>query len=254
MKKLLWSIVVLGFLAAFISDRGGCQRPLPWNKAHCEEMEQEILDTTVRIAFHGVIEIEDSRDMIQIKGTISHATVKDGRYLLTHNHFGIPLSQLQIFNRYANRSFSGVSVYRLDGTAVLDHAPLDTFTVVSEKGETVLLDFGTIAGEGYFAHVGIASAEVTKACTARLAPNTEVALIDWDEQRHTRVVWAQIQTVYQEKGLSLMQIDHFIETGASGGGVFLHNQHIGNNWARIIETDLNTGNVSQQLTLVALNS
>ncbi len=217
-------------------------------------MEQKILDATVRIAFHGSIETEDGYDMIQIKGTISHATVKDGRYLLTHNHFGIPLSQLQIFNRYANRSFTGVSVYRLDGTTVLDHAPLDAFTVVSEKGETVLLDFGTIAGEGFFAHADIVSAEVAKAGTARFAPDTEVALIDWDGQGQTQVVWAQIQTVYQEKGLSLMQINHFIETGASGGGVFLNNRHIGNNWARIVETDLNTGDVSRRLTLVALNS
>ena len=254
MKKLLWSIVVLGLLTNFISVRSGCQRPLPWNKAHCKEMEQKILDATVRIVFHGSIEIEDGYDVIQIKGTVSHATVRDGRYLLTHNHFGIPLSRLQIYNRYANRSFTGVSVYRLDGTAVLDHAPLDVFTVVREKGETVLLDFGTIAEEGYFEHVGVASAEVAQVDTARLTPDTEVALIDWDEQSRTRVVWARIQTVYQERGLSLMQIDHFIGMGASGGGVFLHNQHIGNNWARIIETDQNTGSVSQQFSIVALNS
>jgi len=246
-------MVVIGILAGFISSRGGCQRPWPWQRAECVAMEEAILSATVRIVFNGSIELEDGYDTREIKGTISHATVIDGRYLLTHNHFGIPLSQIQIYNRYAQNSFTGVSVYKLDGSAVLDQVSLDSFTVVSEQGETVLLDFGTTAGEGVFTQAGLGSATAAAAGSKQLAPGMEVALIDWDGQGHTRVVWAEIETIYEDKGLSLMRVDHFIELGASGGGVFLDSQHIGNNWARVTESTLRTGQVIQQDTRVALN-
>lgn len=254
MKKLLSGIMLLGALTAFVSGRGMCQRPLPWHRTNCIAMEQTILDATVRIEFHGTIEIDDSYGVTQINGTISHATVINSRYLLTHNHFGIPLSQIKVFEQHAAKSFSGVSVYKLDGTAVLDHAALNSFTVVEERDESVLLDFGTIQEEGFFTQVGIASAKSGNFEDGLLQPNTEIGLIDWDGEENTRIVWAPIQTVYQDTGLAFIQIEHFIELGASGGGVFLQDKHIGNNWARVTETDLNTGDITQQFTLVALNS
>jgi hypothetical protein len=256
MKKLLWLIMVLVLLSGsgFIYISGSCQRPLPWQKEHCQEMEQAILDATVRIVFHGSIEIENGYEVQQIPGTISHATVVDGRYLLTHNHFGIPLSQVQLYNRHSNGGFQGVSVYRLDGTAVLDHAPLDIFVVTAEKGETVLLDFGTVADEGLFKRADVSSAQVVPSDAVRLVPGTEVAQVDWDRQSHTEVTWTQIQTVYQDDGLPLMQVDHLIESGASGGGVFLNGKHIGNNWGHIIFDNPNRNPVRQRLSLVALNT
>ncbi len=217
-------------------------------------MEQAILDTTVRIVFHGSIEIDDGYDTIQINGTISHGTVIDGRYLLTHNHFGIPLSQIQIYNRHANKSFTGVSVYRLDGTAVIENASMDVFRVANESNESVLLDFGTVTGQGFFAQAGIKSAKIGASTNGRLRPHTEIGLIDWDGQTNSLVVWVQVKAIYQDDGQTFVQADHFIELGASGGGVFLNNQHIGNNWARMTETDLNTGKVTQKLTLIALNA
>ncbi|MCP4417552.1 MAG: hypothetical protein GY805_13090 [Chloroflexi bacterium] len=256
MKKLLWFIILLGFAVTtkFVFDDNTCQRPLPWQKQKCEEIEKAILNATVRITFHGWIEIDNRDDVERIYGTISHATVVDGRYLLTHNHFGIPLSQVHVYEQHANRSFTGVSVHRLDGTAVIDRAPLDAFTVIDENGETVMLDFGTVAGEGVFAHAGVASAQVSRSDKVRLHPGTEVAQIDWDRQGNTKIIWTQTQTVYEDNGLPVMRVEHFIELGASGGGVFLNGQHIGNNWGRIIETDLNTGTDRRQLSLVALNS
>ncbi|MCP4359147.1 MAG: hypothetical protein GY796_14120 [Chloroflexi bacterium] len=256
MKKLLWLTILLGLgvMTGFISDGGSCQRPLPWQKQQCEEMEQAILKTTVRIALHGWIEI-DSRDRVErIYGTISHATVIDGQYLLTHNHFGIPLSQLDVYSQHANSSFTGVSVYRLDGTAVLDHAPLDVFVIASETGETTLLDFGAVAGEGFFTHADIGSAQIADNDTNQLHPGAEVAQIDWDGQDHTQVVWTQIKTIYRDSGLPRMEVNHFIELGASGGGVFLNGKLIGNNWGRIIESSPDTDTVRHQLSLVALNS
>ncbi len=250
MKQLLCGLVLVGLLAGFIKDRGRCRQPWPWQEEACAAREEAILNATVRIVFHGSIEREDGYDTREIKGTISHATVIDGRYLLTHNHFGIPLSQIQTYNRYAQCSFSGLSVYRLDGSLVVDHGPLESFVVVSERGETVVLDFGEVAGEGFFTHASVNSAAVARAGSTRLTPGTEVALIDWDGDGHTEVVWAQVQSVYEDKGLPLMRIDRFVELGASGGGVFLDDQHIGNTWARVTEANL----IRKQHTRVALNA
>jgi len=80
-------------------------------------------------------------------------------------------SQIKIYNRDARRSFSGVSIYRLDGSQLVDHAALDTFAVISEWGEMVMLDFGTIAGETFFTHAGVVSTEVEGAA-APVAINT----------------------------------------------------------------------------------
>ena len=103
MKKRLWLTIVLGVLlvTGFASESGTCRRPTPWHAAQCRAQEDAILAATVRLAIHGWIEIEDGYDVIRIPGTISHGTVIDGRYLLTHNHFGLPLSQLLTFNHHA---------------------------------------------------------------------------------------------------------------------------------------------------------
>lgn len=79
MGLLLVMIIVL-VIGLGLKDES-CKRPLPWHKQHCAEMEQAILGATVRFALHGWIEVETGYDFEQIKGTISHATVVDGRYL-----------------------------------------------------------------------------------------------------------------------------------------------------------------------------
>lgn len=254
MRKVLWLILVLGASLTMGFRGGSCQRPLPWQIQRCGAMEEAILDATVRIVFHGAVEVDDRYGAERINGGISHATVLDGRYLLTHNHFGILLGQASLYNRFANRGFSGVSVYRLDGTAVLDQAPLDSFRVVVESEESLLLDFGSVAGEGFFTHAGIGSAQAVVGDAVGLYPGAEVAQIDWDGHSATQVVWTRVQTVYREAGLPLLQVDNFIELGASGGGVFFQGKLVGNNWARIVETEKDTGVVKRRITLVALNS
>ena len=252
----MWFLTVMGFvlLVGFASKGHSCKRPLPWNIQDCHEVEQAILDATVRIVLHGWVEVEMGYDVERINGTISHATVVDGRYLITHNHFGIPLSQVMLYNQRANGEFTGVSVYRLDGTVILDHASLDSFAVIAEMGETVVLDFGTVAGEGFFTQAGVGSVQSISTRTTQLDPGTEVAQVDWDREGHTRVIWAKVKKVYRENGISLIRVDHVIQLGASGGGVFLDGRHIGNNWGNLMETNLNTGDAIQRLSLVALNS
>ena len=255
MTKLIGFTVVLGvvLVAGLALLQGTCRRPMPWRVAECRAREQAILDATVRLAIHGWIEVEDGNGVTHISGTISHATVIDGRYLLTHNHFGLPLSRVLLYNRHASGGFTGVSVYRADGTVVLDQAPLESFVVAEEWGESLLLDFGEVDGRGFFTHAGVRSAPAASAGALRLARGVEVAQIDWDRQGHTRVEWTKVRAVYQENGLPLLRVNHFIELGASGGGVFLDGRHIGNNWGRVTETNLDTGAVRQALTLVALN-
>ncbi len=255
MKKAMWFLTVIGLVGmmGLKLKNESCKRPLPWNKRHCLAVEQAILDATVRVVLHGWVEVETGYDVERICGGISHATVVDGRYLITHNHFGIPLSQVITYNQHANVEFTGVSVYRLDGIIILDHAPLDSFAIIAEKGETVVLDFGTAAGEGFFTQASVGSAQSSSTRAAQLALGTEVAQVDWDRQGHTQVVWVKVKRAYQENGISLIQVDHFIHLGASGGGVFLDGQHIGNNWGNFVETNHNTGVVLQKLGLVALN-
>jgi hypothetical protein len=85
-----------------------------------------------------------------------------------------------------------------------------------------------------------------------LYPGAEVALIDWDKAE-TWVVWGRVELVQEEDGLPVARVDHFIEKGSSGGGVFLNGVHIGNNRGRIIQTNRRTDEEQRRLSLVALN-
>ncbi len=244
MKKVIGLVMVMSIVFVVGLLKGeSCKRPLPWHKQQCEEIEQTILDSTVRIALHGWVEVENGYDVERIHGTISHATVVDGRYLITHNHFGIPLSQVLLYSRHANGEFTGVSIFLLDGTAVLDQGSIESFVVIAEQGETAVLDFG----EGFFTSLGLHSATVAGETAVSLQAGMEVAQIDWDRKGHTRIVWTKIDTIYAKDNLPLIRVQHFIELGASGGGVFVNGVHIGNNWGRI------TSQNGQQLSVVALN-
>lgn len=257
MKKLLFLIVLLtvgwGVLIGSESGARSCSRPLPHQKRQCQKMEVEILEATVRIQLHGAIEIEDGYEWHVIHGTISHGTVSGGRYLVTHDHFGIPLSQVSLYDQAANGEFTGVSVYKLNGEPILSRAPLTSFTVVEEKGETAVLDFGTVGGQGFFSWAGVRSAEFASWESVKLQPGMEVAQIDWDGEGRTYVVWTQISDIVTANGLPLVHVQNYIGSGASGGGVFLDGVHIGNSWSRVMLTGKTSGAVLGQFSIVALN-
>lgn len=250
MKRMMVLIIVLlgGSLAAFVPKSATCARPLPSRAAHCREMEAAILAATVRLAIHGRIEVENGYDIRQISGTVSHATVVSGRYLITHNHFGLPLSQVLLYNQHANGGLSGASVYRLDGTLVLDHGPISAFRVVFEEGETVILDFGP----DFFGRAGIPSIPVASGKAAGLTAGREVGIVDLDSQGHTCLVWTDVEAVYPAGDLTLMRTTHGIHVGASGGGVFLDGRHIGNNWGLVVRPAGGQGEMVER-TLVAVN-
>jgi hypothetical protein len=252
MKKSMVVLMVLamGLLAGFLPKDASCRTPLPWQAAGCRQIEEAILAATVRISIHGELEIESGYEVQLIKGTVSHATVVDGRYLITHNHFGIPLSQALLYSRHANGGFTAVSLHRLDGTTVLDHGSIDSFEVVAEYGETTVLDFG----QGFFSRAGIASSMTAEENELQLPPGSEVAQIDWDDQGHTKVVWTEVTTSYTIDGRTVVRVENYIRLGASGGGVFLDGVHIGNNWGRISRPAAENGAPATQFSLVALNS
>ena len=258
MNKKLFVIALMGIgfglLMAFSPQDSTCGGPLPHGLPNCQEMERQILSATVRIQFHGRIEIEDGYNSQRINGTLSHATIVKGRYLVTHNHFGIPLSQAVQYGRYANGGFTGVSIYKLDGEPVLSHAPLTTFSVVSEAGETTTLDFGVIEGQGLFARAGLTSAKFVTRDEIELRPDSEVAQIDKDEQGNTTIVWTQIRDVVSDKEQHLLKLENFIQLGASGGGVYVDGYHVGNNWSRIPLVDAETGEYLSGYSVVALNA
>ena len=66
-----------------------CHRPRAEQVAACAELDQQILDSTVRIQMHSWVDA--AGQPVLTPGRISHATIKDGRYLVTHNHFQHPL-------------------------------------------------------------------------------------------------------------------------------------------------------------------
>ena len=131
---------------------------------------------------------------------------------------------------------------------------MTAFKVVSEVGETVVLDFGLIEGQGFFTQAGLVSAELATSNTLALQQGIEVAQIDWDDEWNTRVIWTTIEDIAVQNRLPVAQVDHFIKLGASGGGVFLDGVHIGNSWSRTLQTDANSGALVDEFSLVALNT
>ena len=81
---------------------------------------------------------------------------------------------------------------------------------------------------------------------------TELAQIDWDEATSPARVTVDAVTLAGE--VSQVQVSNFAASGASGGGVFWNGYHVGNNWARNMDRDPQTDEVTLLYTLVALNS
>jgi hypothetical protein len=250
--RLVATTVVLLLVGSY-PYKPSCRRPVPWQKEACRTVENAILASTVRIVLHGAIEIENGNGVDRIEGSISHATVIDGRYLKTHNHFGVPLSKLPLYCRHANGCLSGISIYRYDGSVVLNHGSLDRFVVISESDDTTLLDFGQLHGIDYFTSAGLSSATVTRQTVTYAPKGTEVALVDWDGFKHSRVVWAQVAVECKSDETLQMWVNHYIELGASGGGVFQDGQYIGNNSGRLLLTSAEAGYNALPLSLITLN-
>jgi hypothetical protein len=222
-----------------------CAEPTPKVVAVCDEIEQAILASTVRIVLQTWIIYVEGVGHTRLHGD-GHGTVKDGRYLVTHNHFDdIPLSMLT--DAESAESLT-VTIYRANGEQILQ-VPASSVELVSIEAETLVFDFG----ENVFDTLGVSSAEFLDFESLQLQPGAEVAQVDWD--LHTaHVDWTTIQTVTVDEGTPILRLSNCIELGASGGGIFWNGSHVGNNWSRTAQCMASAANGMQPYTDIALNS
>ncbi len=213
-----------------------CANPTPDVAAACDETARRIRASTVRLEFHGPA------------GGIGHATVVGGRYLITHNHYPVTAAAL---NNGGDGAVTAVSVLKANGDIILLKAPLSYFKVVREEPEMLLLDFQAYSGVGFFDSLGVPSVEWRDGTTLLPAPGSEVAQVNWNGST-AHVDWVRVTASYQTGAVSYLELDNFVEQGASGGGVFYNGVHIGNNWSRLTDR-LETGAVVRQYSVAALN-
>lgn len=207
--------------------------------------EQQILAATVRF------EIESWRVRPDEKGydiddTVGHGTVMNGRYLVTHNHFDLPLSILQ---RPGDEGSYGI-IYLYDSRGELRHkGPLADFYLAAGDAETLV--FGHKVGR-FFAELGFASAPFAAGSEVTLQPGMAAAQVDWDG-RSSRVDWVSVEKVIVDGGLPRLVLADGVLPGASGGGVFIEGVHVANNW-QLHERLGADGTLLQATTTAALNS
>ena len=214
-----------------------CANPTPEMVAGCQAQAERVLTSTVRIEFHG-------------PGDIGHATVIGGRYLVTHNHYSVSGEAL---GRGGDGLISAVSVLKSNGDIILLKAALSYFSVAAIGPEALVLDFHEYGGVGFFDSLGVPSAETRAWGELNVRPGGEVAQIDWDGTT-SRVIWARVTAVHPDGQAPYVELDTYVEQGASGGGVFYNGYHVANNWSRNIDRDGNTGEVLRQYSLAALNT
>lgn len=235
-------------------DSMSCACPTAGQRAMCQKLEQQILNSTLRTDIETWLEVTGgsgeygTRSIVRATGN-GHATIKDGRYLVTHNHFGIPLAALE--NGEAVE-FSAVSIYTASGDKValdLDEIPI---AVIGIDQETLIFDFGTVDGQGIFAAKGLPSATFKSWEELMLRPGIEVAQVDWDGFK-AFVNWVTVEKIITDDGPARLVLSGNLTPGASGGGVFFKGQHIANNWQLVKFVDQDD-QVFDQVSTAVLNS
>ena len=227
------------------SAEPSCARPEPVWTGWCRDLEERILAATVRIELLGWRGTGDERTPMVLANR-AHATVKDGRYLVTHNHFEPSLTRPR--GRY-----SAVSLYRANGEIVLSQAPITAFRVVAGDAQTLVLEFVDEAGNGLFESLGLPSAPFAAWEALDLQPGVEVAQIDWNGGA-TQLHWAGIDRVIADDDPSRVEMRTLIGPGSSGGGVFWQGTHVANNWFRVISREADRGRIVDSYSMAALNT
>jgi len=224
-----------------------CARPGAKEVAICVQLEQQLLASTVRLVWRQLKLSDDGHKYTFVDGTVALATIKEGRYLVTHNHSDILLSGPK------NGELILGFVFTTDGELIWLGAPLEVATITIEGPETLVLDFGSDGGQGFFEARGLASAEFKAWPSLSLQPGLEVAQINWDGTT-VQVNWATIDKDITEHGTPRLELANVVGSGASGGGIFWTGYHIANTWSQVTVRDKNSGDVLLEYSVAALNS
>lgn len=217
---------------------------LPSGQAR-QEMEQQILSSTVRILMESWVYLP-GEDGYDIRSSMGHGTVMNGRYLVTHNHFDLPMN---IRSRPGDAE-TYVIVYLWDSSGEpIYRGPLLDYELVLEDEETLVFAH---KDEGFFERLGFASAEFLPAASLPLEAGMTLAQVDWDGET-TRVDWVMVQDVLLDQGTPRLVLADGATLGASGGGIFWNGAHVANNW-RVEEMIGVGGDVIGIVTTVALDS
>lgn len=222
-----------------------CSQPAITDVVACQDSEEQILKATVRIRIDTWV-VKDGDAGYIVNNSVGHATVKDGRYLVTHNHFDIPLS---IRPRDGEPEAYGIVTLFNSAGDSLYKGPLSDFELVWEDPETLVIAH---KDDGLFQRLGFVSVPFQDWTSAPLAPGMEVAQVDWDGKT-TRVDWTTIQEVNTDNGVPRLVLADDVLPGASGGGIFWQGVHIANNWA-LVEQFEGSGALVNAITKAALNS
>ena len=223
-----------------------CAHPAPDQAQECRRLEQQILASTVRIEWN--LWVKDDKDGEYSRvDRISHATVKQGRYLVTHNHSQVLSSDMK------NQEFNRISISTADGALIWPKGPLNTITVIVEDEETLVLDFGDYGGQGLFTLLGVPSAQFSAWESLPLKPGMEVAQVIC-EGEIAHVDWVTIEDVMTGIGTPRLELGSLVTLGTSGGGVFWKGYHIANTWYQATAYADDRAAVPRQYSVAALNS
>jgi hypothetical protein len=227
-----------------------CSKPAGFaERAYCQRLERKILRYTVRIEMHTWVTVQGQQKKAT---TQSHATILDGQYLVTHNHYRYSLTeQVELFGDEIG--YTAISLWSGNGALLLSEAHLSSFNIVYEDTETLVLAFLKKNGRGLFEAAGLPSAPFASHASLRLQAGEELAQIVWNG-KSTRVDWARVERVGLRERVPHFQVNNYPIIGCSGGGVFLNGVHIGNNWGRDTEQDPDTGLITWRYSVIALNS
>lgn len=205
------------------------------------EAEERILQSTVRIYIETWV-VNPDESGYDVDTAVSHATLKDGRFLVTHNHFSTPLTGDNQLN------YTTVTLANSRGEALFK-ASLSDFELVWQDPETLVIAY---KDDSLFESLGFVSAEFADWSSVPLESGIEVAQVDWDGTT-TRVDWTTVQEINVDDGVPRLVLADSIMLGASGGGIFWQGKHIANNWLLVQELGA-SDELLGATTKVALNS
>ena len=217
--------------------------------ATCANMEAQILAVTIRIELHTWATFGGHHKTITTK---SHATILEGKYLVTHNHYKYSLTE-QVEEYGEVKGYTGISLRTTRGRLLIENAPLNSFSIVYEDPATLVFAFEDENGNGLFESSNLLSGQFADLNDIPLAAGVELAQIDWDGET-AHVDWVMVDNLNLTDDVPQLQVNNFPKKGCSGGGVFWNGIHIGNNWAKNIEEDQATDEITRRYSIIALNT